>query len=108
MKLMQDGQEALFHEDFEAANALTRQGMELVPGNPLPRVFLDSVILTSIQDGLKPGRSTAAQVAGYFKEADLAIDLAVKPGVEIPEPLRRYYEGGAFGMRGLGHLYVKH
>jgi tetratricopeptide (TPR) repeat protein len=108
MKLMLDGQEALFREDFDLAEASTRKGISQLPEHPLPRVFLDSVVLTRIQDGLKPGKATPAQLALFFREADLAIAKASAAGGDIPPALRQYYLGGALGMRGLGHLYAGH
>jgi tetratricopeptide (TPR) repeat protein len=109
MKRMLEGQEALYHGRLDQAEELTRQGIRLQPTHPLPRLFLDSVLLARMQEPQQAKTEAKTLYRQFFREADEAIQLAYdRVSGGRATGLDRYYLGGAYGARGLGHLYLGH
>jgi hypothetical protein len=107
MDLLMKGQDLLFQERFDEAEEVTRRGIQLAPSQPLPRVFLDSVLVTRLQEEYDQGQLNDDDIHEFFREADDAVVLAERRDADRPDAYSKFYLGGAYGLRGLGSLALR-
>jgi len=105
MRLLVQGQDALFQEDFPACEAYIHQAQALEPEHPLPRIFLQSMLIYQLQVDQKLGRDTKPLQSRIEEAGDDAVASAQAYSLAKPGPVAELYLGGALGTRGMGHLY---
>jgi hypothetical protein len=105
MRLLAQGQDALFEEDFKACEDAIRRAQATEPGHPLPAIFLQSMLIYQLQVEQKLGHDTRPIQARLEMAGDAAVASAEAYIQARPGPVAELYLGGALGTRGMGHLY---
>jgi hypothetical protein len=84
---------------------LVKQAQVMDPEHPLPRIFMQSLLIYRLQMEQRLGHDCRALQALLEDAGDRSVAAAQAYIQRHPGPVAKLYLGGSLGARGLGHLY---
>ena len=106
---IRQSQEALQRLQFNKAEVLGYEAVEMYPRHPLPHLMLAGVYLFWIQDSEIANRDHDEVAEKFYKRSETVLTLAWEQEKRYPgSAYTQVYLGGIYGSRGMVNLYQGH